>query len=276
MWIDQNINEEDFQSMYNTLFNEQRKCSKCDTVDKGIEELMKLKYEEITIIISGRFFLEFYKKFNKKINEIKVCPIVIVFCQHKELFISNLRINNIYNDNDLLSKELIFNSFWELKDYLNEEKEKKMDDLTFDEVEDLRELIIPSFYSYLIQDVTRTEILFYNQNIISNYHDKNELKEKKIKALISQLKRSNLNSKGIISKYWLRIYTMQSDYCYQLNKDFRKKNENLYIYDPFIKICYEGIRKKFLNFIINKKLFRGTGISKKELQKYIKKNNLRN
>ena len=59
-----------------------------------------------------------------------------------------------------------------------------------------------------------------------------------------------------------------------MNKGFRKKEENMYLYHPLIKICYEGIRKKFLNYKINKKLYICSLIWKKELEKVIKKNRI--
>ena len=273
IWIDEEINEKWFSFQFNELFNEQRKCSKCNTVDKGIEEFTKLKFEKITIIISGRLFPEFCKKFNKRKNEFQACPTIIIFCVNKELFISNLKINNNYNNNNLLNKKQIFKNLEDLKDILNREKEKEMEeeDFTFDEIEDIRELIIPCFYSYLIQEVTENEIHSYNQNIISSFHDKNKKKEENIKGLVNQLEESNLNIKGIISKYWLHIYTYPSEFYTQLNKSFRKKQKNIFIYHPLIKICYEGIRSKFLDFKIDKELYRGTLISKKELENLIKK-----
>ena len=260
IWIDANINQEWFIIQFNKIFNEKenkRKCLKCDSVDKGIEELIKLKFKEITIIISGKLFQKFCKQFNKKIDEIKICPSIIIFCGEKEYFISNLKINNNYINNHLLNKEYILTKSDDVIDILNGKNKTKIkvEDFTFDEIEDIRELIIPCFYSYLIQDVSETEILLYNQNIISGYHDRFKNIQNQIRGLISQLERSNLYSKVIISKYWLNVYTRPSDFYSQLNKGFRKKEENMYLYHPLIKICYEGIRKKFLNYKINKKLY---------------------
>ena len=59
IWIDQNINEENFQILYFSLFKDENECSKCKTIEEGIKELFGLKYEETTIIISGKFFPDF-------------------------------------------------------------------------------------------------------------------------------------------------------------------------------------------------------------------------
>ena len=64
----------------------------------------------------------------------------------------------------------------ELVKYINGDKEDE--DLTFDEIKNLKELIIPCFYSYLIQDVTETEIDYYNNNILTTKIMTNKKKNK--------------------------------------------------------------------------------------------------
>ena len=46
----------------------------------------------------------------------------------------------------IINKNLIFNVFDDLFDYINGKKEENTKDLTFDEVKNLKELIIPCFY----------------------------------------------------------------------------------------------------------------------------------
>lgn len=92
-----------------------------------------------------------------------------------------------------------------------------------------------------MEEVTQSEIFYYNQNLISLYKNKNNEIVKKI----TQLVKNNTNSKEIISKYWLNIYTMSSDFYLNLNNYLRNQDENRYFYYPLIKICYEGIKKNF-------------------------------
>ena len=276
LWIDKSINEKPFELLFNEIFNEERQCLKFNTVAEGIEQLFTQKYKAVTVIISGSFFLEFYKKFDERIHNSKddkdfPFPIVVVFCRQKENFIFNLKFNNNYDNNYLLNEQLIFNVFDDLVGYINGVTEENLEDLTFDEVKSYKELIIPCFYSYLIEDVTKTEIDYYNYHIINNYHDSDECKEIKIKALIRNLQRIKTDSKKIISEKWLKIYSMESDFFSKMNKIFRRKEESQFIYYPLIKICYEGIRKNFLECIYKNKLYRGSHISKKELEKLKKK-----
>ena len=107
MWIDKDINKTFFEFTYfNILFDEKRKCYKFDKVDEGLEKLISLEYQEITIIISASFFPEFYEKFDQKINTCKdfkefPFPTVLIICREKERFISNLILNNNYDNNYL-------------------------------------------------------------------------------------------------------------------------------------------------------------------------------
>ena len=245
------------------------------TVEEGITKLIELKYEETIIIISGSLFSVFYKEFDEKLNELQTFPfpIIIIYCFNKENFIANLISNNIYDNNYLLNKELIFNKPKELIAYINGEYKINLEDVIFDEVTNLKELIIPCNYSYLIGEVTKAEIDLYNQIIISNYKNKNSKKAKIITTIIRNLQRYNLNLKNIIAKYWLIIYTMETDFYPKLNQVLRKQEENQYLYHPLIKICYEGIRNEFLSSVTDKILYRGGIISKIEFEKLKKKIN---
>ena len=77
----------------------------------------------------------------------------------------------------------------------------------------------------------------------------------------------------IVCKYWARIYTSQNGQFYSVLNNGLKKN-NFLLFFPFIKMMYEGIRKKIFSSVINLKLYSGGIISKIELEKL--KNNLEN
>ena len=50
-----------------------------DNIDSAIREIKKLKFEDIIIIVSGSFFLDFIEEFNDNINDICIIPKIIVF-----------------------------------------------------------------------------------------------------------------------------------------------------------------------------------------------------
>ena len=107
-----------------------------------------------------------------------------------------------------------------------------------------------------------TEILYFNDYIKREYSD-----NVNIKNLIEQFDDSKNISKEIIYKYWMHLYSLQSDFYKDINKQLRNKKGEYYI--PFIKLCFEMLRKGFLKPITNKKLYRGANISKNEYKNIV-------
>ena len=126
----------------------------------------------------------------------------------------------------------------------------------------------PNYYPFLLDEVNRTEIEYFNYYLINNYSSKNEKNEitnnNEIHNLIFQIK-NNKTPKELLIQYWLRIYTLQSEFFIMMNKSLRKKDKDSYLYNPFIRLCYEGIKKGFLKSY-NKEIYRYSKISKKEFK----------
>ena len=308
IWLDSNINCKDNLDTYNRLFKKNNvKCQKFEKIEDCLDYIRNNytnkdcndnkdkndennnnndnnnnkndnnnknnndnnnnndeKYNNVIIIVSGKLYMDFYFEFKKIIEKIKISPTIIVYLRNKDSFINKLKLNNIYYNDDLFDQRLIFNEEEELEDYLKKECINTKD-LSFELIYDSKQLIIPYYYSCLFEDVTPSEIFFFNEYLKQKYANDN----KKIYKLVCQIKNKKL-PKTIICKYWLRIYTAEGDYYKDLNKDLRNINENIYAYFPFIKMCYEGIKKSFLESVVNQELYRGQVLSKDEL------NNLEN
>ena len=162
-----------------------------------------------------------------------------------------------------------------MEDYI-ENKNTEGNDLTFDLIVNLDQLIIPTYFSYLLDDVKRPEIDCFNNFLqktflppseeeIKNLTTQNpevlslKLGNKKIHKLLNQIK-DKIAAKEIIIKYWLKIYCLQSEFYCQLNKSLRSANNQVNYYYPFIKLCYEGIKKGFLKSY-NKEIYRFSKIT---------------
>ena len=105
-------------------------------------------------------------------------------------------------------------------------------------------------------------MISFNQNIFYKYKDANKLTNNLTKQLVNK----NI-PKIILYKYWLRLYTLPGGFFYtDLNRDLRKSSINICTYFPFIKACYEGIRKGFFKPEIDSILYRGQGITKEEFK----------
>lgn len=70
-------------------------------------------------------------------------------------------MNNIYYNNDLLDTKLIFNSPYEIEEFMNGKIEEEYD-LTFDIIDNLDQSIIPNYYFYLLEDANYSEISYFN------------------------------------------------------------------------------------------------------------------
>ena len=151
-------------------------------------------------------------------------------------------MNSIYYNNYLLDKQLIFTNPTEIRDFIDDDK-KEYNDLTFDIIDNIAQLIIPNYYYYFLEDVNYTEIFYFNSYLkkILSPPTEEEIKEfekadnnKLIQLHGNELAQKLLNQielkklpKEIIIKYWLRIYTMESEFYYILNESLRKKKKEV-------------------------------------------------
>jgi len=185
-------------------------------------------------------------------------------------------MNNLYYNNDLFDTKLIFSDPAQIEQFINNEIQEE-NDLTFDIIENFEQLIIPSYYSYLLEDVNISEINYFNDFLsrnflpiseididLQNQENLDKLENKTINKLINQIKYKKL-PKEILIKYWLRIYSLQSEFFKNLNKSLRNSNNQAYFYYPFIKLCYEGIKKGFLKSN-TQEIYRCSKISKNEFE----------
>jgi hypothetical protein len=128
----------------------------------------------------------------------------------------------------------------------------------FEKIENYEELILPNYFPYLMNEITNTEILYFNDYIKRKFSE-----NKIIQKLVNQFEENKNISKDIICKYWMHIYTLESVFYNDVNKELRIKKGHFYY--PLIKMCYEMIKKGILE-PTKKKVFRSSKISKNEYE----------
>ena len=274
IWIDPDINNKQNRMNYNYLINSLKiKIITFRNIDECFNYINDKynKYKEIIIIISGKLFYNFIKLFRNNIKRIHFSPTIIIFSDKKELLTAQLKMNNMYYNNDLFDPRLIFTNPLDILNFIKD-KIIEENDLTFDIIENPEEIIIPNYYSYILEDTYQHEIEYFNYYLLQNYprNDKNE----DIHILINQIK-DKILPKDILIQYWLRIYTCESEFYGKFNKFLRTNNSKVLFYYPFIKLCYEELRKGFLESS-NEKLYRCSKISIKEFEEINKKINCKN
>ena len=279
VWIDKkvnNIENKGYQSEFKSLAYINLNCF--EDVNDGIIFLKTIEFKRTIIITSGSIFSEFIKNFKENINYLRIAPRIIIFTSNKYSYINNnssLPINHpFFNAGGVID---IFNP---VKEFILSKKNyqlniieqaifqrEKVDKFNFEYISDKNQLILPIFFPEYIKAPTEIEIQFFNKFMLKHFESFNE-----IKYLFSQLVEVSDIPVEILSKFWVRAYTAESDFYQVMNQDLQKNKIKNYL--PFIQMLYEAIKKKALKPVYDKKLYRGTLLSKKEfskIQKYMNK-----
>ena len=119
---------------------------------------------------------------------------------------------------------------------------------------------LPLFYKSLISLTDIDNIKSYTELIYLKYS-----KNDNIKKLLQDIVPISDIPIEILCKYYIRIYTAESDFYHDINTDLRNNKKENYL--PFIKILYEGIRLKALKIASNNELYRGAKIHLEEINK---------
>ena len=171
VWIDEKIENDENRRLYKDLFeNNGINCKKCTNIDEGFNFLNEEDnyFKEIFIITSGKLFNNFYKLLKENLTSIKFSPTIIIYTsrKNKEKLINQLKMNNIYYDNeyDLFDRKLIFVNPTEIMNFINNNKIAEEYELTFDIIDNKEQLIIPCYYSYLFEDVSISDIYCLNHS----------------------------------------------------------------------------------------------------------------
>ena len=140
--------------------------------------------------------------------------------------------------------------------------------LTFEYIDSTEKLELPLFYKTLLNLTQIDKIEKYNELLYSKYSDNKDIEE-----LLSEIKSIPNIPLELLSKYYARIYTADSNFYNDINKDLRNNKKDNYL--SFIKVLYEGVKLKSLKLASKKELYRGSKISSDEINiisNYLKKN----
>ena len=268
IWIDPNIDNEENTKYIKELqdinfFN----IRYFKNVVDAITLIKSIRFIETNIIISGSLYTEFVERFKENIKDIFIIPKIIIFTLNKEKFLENYQ--NI-NSNSFFNLGGIQTSFKKIKEFLftplNKKDIEEENQLTFEYIDCKEKLVLPLFYKTLIDLTPKDNVEKYTEYLYNKYSTNEE---------INNLLKSILNIPDIplelLSKYYTRLYTIQSQFYYDINKELRENKKDNYL--SFIKILYEGIKLKSLPLASNNILYRGSKISNNEInliKKYLK------
>jgi len=247
IWIDPNINNKENTLYYNELFNiiknncnEYNKFTfeKFKNISDGMKYIKQLKFETTIIIISGNYYKKFIFEFIKNMNNIYIIPKIIIFT----------RYGYTLNNDDEISK-LINSCFFnyggininieEIKKFILKQIQKKdifnsnkninnicptfsiIDDLfVFEYIDSKEKLILPLTYKALIEEtINNNDNVKLIKYLYNNY---NELYH----ILNSIISISDIPIE-LLSKFYARIYTYESNFYKNLNRDLINNNNEI-------------------------------------------------
>ena len=195
-----------------------------------------------------------------------VAPKIIIFTGSKEKFIE-------YNKNYQNASNIFYTfggiatSFNEIKNFLQNDKGiKKVNNpdeiqLTFEYIDSIEKLVLPLFFKALIDNASNEHMEKYTNFLYETYSKEKE----QIKELLGSIKPMRNIPIEILSKYYAKLYTCDSNFHKDINKDLGLNKKEKYL--PFIKTLYEGVKLKSLPLASNNILYRGSKIANEEIIK---------
>jgi len=273
VWIDSEINNEE-NNLYKNYLCKFFKVSTFINESEGINQIKQFKFEKIHIIVSGRLFKNFIKLIKTEIAKISCIIDIIVFTSDaRKPFIEEIcNKEKFILDGYFFEKKNIFTKISEVRDYLlSSNKINNIQREIFEKIEKEEQLLPCIYYKSFFKDtITKEEIHDFNQYLMNNFNfNKKENKyvyddKEQMKKLIGQLENMPDMPNEIICKYWMRAYTLETDFYKIMNEKLQIKKGDFFC--PYIKMIYEGIKNKSLTPKYDCILYRGGVISNTELK----------
>ena len=293
LWIDEKVfNDENTLYFQNYLqsYNIYRFASLNDEL---FSKFYKNDFTIIIVIISGKLFLEFCKKIEDNLEKIVNIPYTIIFTSKafKEKLLNIKKDDSYemsydlikYSESEFYCPGGIVSSIDKLQEKIKmldikysekqievDSKQKSYDGLfTFQYLNKTTDFLAPALFKDIIsmEKINESEKQDFNNYILS-------FNNKLLNELFTCLKYFKYIPIEILCKYWIRAYTIESQFYKNLNIDLtgeHMRNE----YKTYIKALYFGTDLNILKPYKEKKLYRGAAINNSEIVKIeeYKKNN---
>ena len=252
IWIELNILSDENTNYYNQLYETlHQKCREYKyyylkatrSLDEAMEYIKQLKFEATIIIISGILYYDFFVEFFNNMNDIYVIPKILIFTENKNIIKEDKSLNNILDNQFFFPDNKICSSLEDITKFVleeiveiskkdpNKEKNNSKDDhqsseedgYTFEYIDEKEKLLLPMYYKVLIESKKTNK---NNQDFINYIYKESEKNKEKNSLLITSLK-SIISIKDIpiqlLSKYYARIYTYNSEFHNILNTQLRSR-----------------------------------------------------
>ena len=241
IWIDTNIHNNQ-NTQYTKEIHKFKflKIKVFENIKEAINYIKEIKFEIIKIIISGELYSEFLNSLKEVIRDIFVAPKIIVFTNNKEKF---YMLNKDYHnkENIFYTYGGVVTTFQEITKFLIDEiKPRKLEKnnaikflknenlqnnfiksdgseyiFEFEYIDYKEKLIFPLLYESLLENISLDNLENYTALLFSTY-SKNNLD---IKRLLGQIESMQNIPIEILSKYFARLLSIDSEFYEDINKD---------------------------------------------------------
>ena len=254
--------------------------------EEGVNIIKNIqKFSDVIIIVGENSFYNFVDKFDENLKDIYVIPQIIIFNPKKRQI--NSRRNSLFNccvkekDYRFYLNDGIKINFDEVKDSIEShiesleklknygynnssnnshvEHRDKQSDLLFYGVKEEKDLMLPTFFKILLKSELEENNEFI-QEIKKTY-----MKDPNYNILLYPIAKYQNIPVELISKYYIRMYTIEGNFYKIMKQNLFKKNQNNYIYLPYIKTLYAGLEKEALK-TYNGKLYSAQILSDEQIK----------
>ena len=260
-------------------------------LNEAINHLKKTKFKQIKLILTEEIYSKFVQKYKENLVNMNFSLTVYIYKiteEGKIIFNNNYNSNNDNNNINYINnndnkeyttyEEILFefggiiNDLDELenilklgKDILEYEETKKDTfdipvQLTFEFIDNKTKLLLPLSFKSLIDKAANDNMIEYTNTIFDVYSHNSD-----IRKLLNDIQSFNNITIENLSKYYAKFYTIESGFYRDINESLRLNNVEKFL--TFIRTLYEGVRLKALPLACDNVLYRGTKISKLEIEK---------
>ena len=260
-------------------------------LNEAINHLKKTKFKQIKLILTEEIYPKFVQKYKENLVNMNFSLTVYIYKiteEGKIIFNNNYNSNNNNNNINYINnndnkeyttyEEILFefggiiNDLDELenilklgKDILEYEETKKDTfdipvQLTFEFIDNKTKLLLPLSFKSLIDKASNDNMIEYTNTIFDVYSHNSD-----IRKLLNDIQSFNNITIENLSKYYAKFYTIESGFYRDINESLRLNDVEKFL--TFIRTLYEGVRLKALPLACDNVLYRGTKISKLEIEK---------
>ena len=273
IWIGK-IFDNDENNAYLNLIKKQYNinCIQFQNVETGMNYIINsLKFKVVIVIINGDLFPIYVNSLNNHINELCTFPLNIIFTQNASNFINNCSSKNKLND-EFYNPGGVVDFFNPIMDFIKKFMKTEIPKIPYDRkesptnyekcysfeyIENGAQLIYPHLYNEIVSNkkIEDNDIKKFNHFLVEKFC---------LSELIEPLTLIRNLNPIILSKFYIRAYSLETPFYRNLNWDLMMLNGENYF--PFIKTLYQGMQNYCVKDL-SIKLYRGAIISESELNK---------